>query len=259
MFAVDDAERYAYKCPMNRRQFVESKGATCDNWNWCWSFINEAKRTVIFGAWDTNTKGNSAMILDQDWHTNDDGRRNPGYSKSLEHIRLIEQEGYRLMTFPMEEARTAGGKIKIKRIIPVLSLKKLDKRGNRWWAIESDEAAVEPLAEELTELEEFVEGAQIKVTINAYERNMKARAACIAHHGCKCAVCGFDFVEAFGLLGEGFIHVHHLKPIGQIGRKYRIDPINDLKPVCPNCHAMIHRAKPALTIQRLRNHLRRKN
>ena len=88
---------------MNRRQFVESEGATCDNWSRSWSFINETKREIIFGAWDVNTEGNGVLILSHEWQTNDHGRRNPGYNKSLEHIRLIREKGYKLMTFPMEQ------------------------------------------------------------------------------------------------------------------------------------------------------------
>ncbi len=240
---------------MTRRQFIESQGATCDNWNWCWSFINDAERAVIFGAWDTNTKGNKAKILSEEWKMNDDGHRNPGYSKSLEHIRMVQEDGYRLMTFPMVQRQLPNGKVKIKRIVPRLSVKKVYKQGNAWYATDPDEAVIEPLAEELTELEDFFEGAKVTVTINAYERSAKARAACIAHHGCKCAACGFDFVKAYGPIGEGFIHVHHIKPIGQIGARYKIDPIHDLIPVCPNCHAVIHLAKPHLTIQQLRNYL----
>lgn len=93
------------------------------------------------------------------------------------------------------------------------------------------------------------------VTINAYERNAQARVACIKHHGCKCAVCGFNFVQVYGALGEGFIHVHHVVSIGKIGKQYEIDPVTDLIPVCPNCHAMIHRTEPLLTVEQLRDHL----
>ena len=255
MFAVDNGAGKAYTCAMNRRQFVESQGATCDNWNWCWSFINEAEHMIIFGAWDTNTTGIKAKILSDDWQTNDVGRRNPGYNKSIEHIRLIRAKGYRLMTFPMVQRRLLNGKVKIKRIIPRLSPKKLFRYGSSWYATEPEEGVLEPLAEELTEPEDFFEGAKTTVTINSYERNPKARAACIAHHGCKCAVCGFNFVDVYGPLGDGFIHVHHLIPIGQIRARYRVDPINHLIPVCPNCHAMIHRTEPALTIQLLRSYL----
>ena len=64
-----------------------------------------------------------------------------------------------------------------------------------------------------------------------------------------------DFARVFGALGEGFIHVHHIVPIGKIGKEYKIDPIADLIPVCPNCHAMIHRTEPPLTIEQLRGHI----
>jgi 5-methylcytosine-specific restriction protein A len=40
---------------------------------------------------------------------------------------------------------------------------------------------------------------------------------------------------------EGFIHVHHIKPLAKLGSNYKIDPIKDLRPVCPNCHAVLHR------------------
>jgi 5-methylcytosine-specific restriction protein A len=240
---------------MTRRQFIESEGATCSNWNWCWSFVNEARRLIIFGAWDINTKGKMAMILSDDWYSSDQGRRNPGYNKSLEHVRLIQEENYCLMTFPMEYSETPDGKVKIKGFTPKLSVKRLIKIGNKWYAADLDATAPVPLAEELSQPEKFLEGAKTTVTINAYERNPKARAACIAHHGCRCAVCGFDFLTFYGPIGEGFIHVHHLVPVGKIGAQYQIDPIADLMPVCPNCHAMLHRTEPALTIEQLRGYL----
>lgn len=70
-----------------------------------------------------------------------------------------------------------------------------------------------------------------------------------------CMTCGFNFKKAYGTLGEGFIHVHHIIPIGKIAVEYEVNPVTDLVPVCPNCHAMIHRAEPPLTIKQLRDHL----
>lgn len=55
---------------------------------------------------------------------------------------------------------------------------------------------------------------------------------------------------------EGLIHVHHLKPLGEVGEGYLLDPVADLRPVCPNCHAMLHRRKPALGIDELLQTLR---
>ena len=104
------------------------------------------------------------------------------------------------------------------------------------------------LPEEIPHSHTFREGAQRIITVNSYERNSRARQACIEHHGTLCTICGFDFYEQYGEMGNGFIHVHHLTPIAEIGDEYELDAINDLRPVCPNCHAMIHSRIPAYTI-----------
>ncbi|TYQ28800.1 HNH endonuclease [Pseudanabaena sp. UWO310] len=98
----------------------------------------------------------------------------------------------------------------------------------------------------------FREGATSQVSVNAYERNHQAREKCIDHYGTSCVVCGFNFGKAFGELGDGFIHVHHLKPISEIREEYEINPVEDMRPVCPNCHAMIHRRIPLLSIEEVR-------
>lgn len=108
-------------------------------------------------------------------------------------------------------------------------------------------------AEELEDTAGVIEGAKQQVTVNAYERDSTAKRRCIKRWGCSCAVCGFDFHKVYGDLGKGFIHVHHLKPIHTIGEAYLLDPENDLRPVCPNCHSMLHRKKEVLSIDELRN------
>jgi 5-methylcytosine-specific restriction enzyme A len=100
--------------------------------------------------------------------------------------------------------------------------------------------------------EKLIEGIKRKITVNAYERNRKAKDQCKEYWGSDCFVCGFDFKKNFGALGEGYIHVHHLTPVSKIGKSYEIDPINDLRPVCPNCHSMIHRLENPLTIDELK-------
>jgi 5-methylcytosine-specific restriction protein A len=121
------------------------------------------------------------------------------------------------------------------------------------WSFAADPAAhPEILPEEITEPDKIFEGAKKSITVNVYERDPNARRKCLNHWGLACVVCGFAFVNRYGALGEGFIHVHHLKPLGEIGEQYELDPINDLRPVCPNCHAMLHRASPALGIDALR-------
>ena len=106
--------------------------------------------------------------------------------------------------------------------------------------------------DELEDGEAYFEGARQSVTVNRFERDPEARLKCIVKWGTSCAVCGFHFEYFYGALGKGYIHVHHLKPLAEIGKQCQVDPVNDLRPVCPNCHAMLHRKKPALTIEELR-------
>ncbi len=108
-------------------------------------------------------------------------------------------------------------------------------------------------------IEQLFEGIKRIVIVNSYERNSKARQLCVKHWKAICVVCNFDFEKTYGEIGKGFIHVHHLTPISQIGKSYQIDPINDLIPVCPNCHSMLHRQEPPLTIDELKTLLNNDN
>ncbi len=93
---------------------------------------------------------------------------------------------------------------------------------------------------EMSPQQVYVEGAIHQVIVNRFERDPMARRRCIDHHGPTCVVCGFNFGTVYRDVAEGFIHVHHLKPLSEIGSDYVVDPIADLRPVCPNCHSVIH-------------------
>lgn len=99
---------------------------------------------------------------------------------------------------------------------------------------------------------EYSEGKTKKVLVNSYERNPVARKKCIEHFGLNCQVCDFNFKEKFGDLGKDFIHVHHKIDIATIGNEYSVNPLTDLIPVCPNCHSMLHKRKPAYSISELK-------
>ncbi|WP_419839682.1 HNH endonuclease [Candidatus Poriferisodalis sp.] len=88
-----------------------------------------------------------------------------------------------------------------------------------------------------------IEGASKRVSVLRYETDRRARAQCIAEHGTTCQVCDIDFGAVYGDFADGYIHVHHKTPVHQAAAdgEYQLDPINDLVPVCPNCHAMLHR------------------
>jgi len=101
-------------------------------------------------------------------------------------------------------------------------------------------------------LEGLPEGILVRGKVNRYERNRLNREACIAIKGTTCQVCGFNFTDVFGELGDGFIHVHHVIPVSQIGEGYVVDPSKDLVPVCANCHSMMHRTDPPKTVDELK-------
>ena len=102
----------------------------------------------------------------------------------------------------------------------------------------------------------YREGAVQRVMVNRYERDRAARQACINHYGTKCSVCELALEDRYGSVGKGYIHVHHTKPISEIGPDYRVDPVKDLRPICPNCHAIVHRATPAYSLDKVREMLR---
>ena len=109
-----------------------------------------------------------------------------------------------------------------------------------------------PLITEYSQ-EIYLEGKAIEVVQTRYERNIQARKACIDYHGSfSCQICNFDFEQKYGDIGKEFIHVHHLIQVSTKKEIYEIDPISDLIPVCPNCHAMLHKRNPPFTIEELR-------
>jgi 5-methylcytosine-specific restriction enzyme A len=106
---------------------------------------------------------------------------------------------------------------------------------------------------EVPNAKKLFEGATRRVTVNSYERNRDARKKCIDYYGAKCEVCGFDFGKVYGEIGQGFIHVHHLLDLAAIGKQYEVDPIKDMRPVCPNCHTILHTLTPAMSIEKLKD------
>lgn len=96
------------------------------------------------------------------------------------------------------------------------------------------------------------EGAKSRVEVNRYERDRRNRAAALAIHGYSCLACDMNFEKVYGAVAAGFIEVHHITPVSEIGENYRVNPKTDLIPLCPNCHAVVHRKKPPITVDELR-------
>lgn len=122
--------------------------------------------------------------------------------------------------------------------------------------------AVTPLVPDTTWPDEVrsdwttVEGASKQVMVNAYERDPRAREECLRHHGNRCSVCGMSFGDVYGEPFQSMtVHVHHLRPLALQGGARRIDPKEDLRPVCPNCHAVLHRRAEPYSIQEAKGFL----
>ncbi len=113
------------------------------------------------------------------------------------------------------------------------------------------------IPEEIPADEEFEEGSVTQVLVNRYERDPAARAKCMEHYGTSCFICDLTLADQYGAEIQGLIHVHHLTPLSSVGERTRIDPVRDLRPVCPNCHAVIHSIRPPRTIEQVRKMLRK--
>lgn len=234
---------------MNRKQFILSHGATCNNWTWSWSFVNHEKKMVIFGAWDVESDKERDVILKEDWELSAKNKKQPGYTQALDHISYIER-GYELFTFYMvfSEREDNPDVAVIEDFERKLNKRYLRKENGIWYADFTESY----FPNEIPSAETYIEGAKTQVIVNSYERDPQARQACIDHHGTSCKCCGFNFEKFYGEYGKGFIHVHHIKPIHTLGDNYNVDPISDLIPLCPNCHAMIHRGSKVLTLDTLK-------
>ncbi|MCK1580665.1 HNH endonuclease [Bradyrhizobium sp. 168] len=112
------------------------------------------------------------------------------------------------------------------------------------------------IPEEIPGDQKFEEGAAVQSLINRYERDPAARQKCITHHGPVCVVCGLSLADRYGPEVYGLIHVHHLTPLASVGKRAAMDPVRDLRPVCPNCHAVIHSTRPPRTIDQVKKMLR---
>ena len=100
--------------------------------------------------------------------------------------------------------------------------------------------------EEITSIIEIstaTEGKKKFIYAPVYERKPQNRDACIKHNGATCKVCGFNFEKRYGILGADFIEVHHKIPLSSLSEEIEINPVEDLIPVCSNCHRMLHRKK----------------
>jgi 5-methylcytosine-specific restriction protein A len=188
------------------------------------------------------------------------------FTQYLKEVRnLTDGSVNNYLTYIREVPKSLGVEISPENVNSGTTSSLIDRlkiKGVDWGNTQSALRAYAEFAKSITpellfpnEVSTYKEGMVTKVYVNSYERSGKARDDCIAYHKPICKVCNFDFKKTYGELGKGFIHVHHLKQISEIGEEYEIDPIKDLAPVCPNCHAMLHKRVPPLTIEELKSNI----
>lgn len=116
---------------------------------------------------------------------------------------------------------------------------------------------------------QILEGRKRVVRQEIYERSARLRDLAIRYYTdqgrIKCSVCDFDFATTYGSHGNGFIEIHHIKPIfsysDQDINQTLEDALTNVAPVCSNCHRMLHRKRDRIMpveelreiVHRLRN------
>jgi 5-methylcytosine-specific restriction protein A len=104
--------------------------------------------------------------------------------------------------------------------------------------------------------DEFPEGKILTRLHQRKERNRRAtdhkkRHVLQATSRLACEACHFDFAATYGDLGYGFAECHHTIPVAELTENHRTR-LADLAILCANCHRMIHKSRPMLTVQALR-------
>lgn len=91
------------------------------------------------------------------------------------------------------------------------------------------------------------EGLLKEYNSTRYERSHIARRLCLEHYGdhVVCQICGFDFEKTYGKRDNAnpYIEIHHINPLAERSSEngeHKVDYVNDLIPVCANCHRMLH-------------------
>ena len=100
----------------------------------------------------------------------------------------------------------------------------------------------------------FVEGKERLRIHLSRERNKHlvalAKELWLRNGELKCSICSFSFSETYGAAGERYIEAHHTTPVSELSEDTIVRP-SDLAPVCSNCHGIIHRHQPWLTIAQM--------
>lgn len=124
-----------------------------------------------------------------------------------------------------------------------------------WNKIKGERVGIEPIEE--NETKTFEEGSSLYALHRKLERDSAvaklAKKRRLSEKGeLTCDVCGFSFQEVYGSVGSGYIEAHHTVPVSEMAKRGKKKThMAEIALVCSNCHRMIHRYRPWLTIAEL--------
>lgn len=132
-----------------------------------------------------------------------------------------------------------------------------DNVKKQFWDLESEGAII---IEDENEKSNFPEGGIVERMHLHRERNQKVINLAKEKFRSKfgrlfCQVCDFDFSDKYGILGEDFIEGHHTVAVSMMNPNHQTKP-EDIALVCANCHRMLHRKRPWLGIDELKEILK---
>ncbi|MBR4344166.1 MAG: HNH endonuclease [Lachnospiraceae bacterium] len=181
----------------------------------------------------------------------------------LQYVELIRRKGAKIEFYINKQPRNVldeqtwneawnSFRIRATQIIDEMTIDNLELELMIDWSRLAVGLLLSLLEIENKEEKQYFEGRVYQVTQNRYERNPVNRELCLSANGYSCKICGFNFEETYGEIGHEFIHVHHIEMVSSFGGEYCLDPVNDMIPVCPNCHAMLHRKTPPYMPEEIR-------
>ena len=108
--------------------------------------------------------------------------------------------------------------------------------------------------------EEYAEGLRMSRERYFFSRNSRLVQNAKEYYGYKCQVCAFNFENTYGDIGRGYIECHHLNPFSERAEsewsEELVTSLDEVRVVCANCHRIIHRHRPALTIKAVQSAIR---
>lgn len=104
--------------------------------------------------------------------------------------------------------------------------------------------------------EEYTEARRRTSERYFFSRNPSLARAAKQMYGTQCQACGFDFEVIYGEIGKGYIEAHHLNPLSERAENEWTEElkttVDEVTVLCANCHRIIHRRRPALSLDELR-------